>query len=122
MTPTGSRFGQLERPPGGVAGVGQAAGRLLRVGQQVEHAGGLGRPAGEDQGVRTTRQTRFVARSEAQGRGECDQRLFDAIEPEQDPAQARMGQRPVGRQRGSLGVGGHGGLMPTTHGRDMAVA
>ena len=89
MAPAGSRLGQLERPPGGVAGIGQPAADGLDLGQQVERPGGLGRPAGPGQGVGPAAEGRLVARRQAERAAVGLERLVEPAQPDEDAGPAR---------------------------------
>ena len=103
-----------------VAGVGQAALGLLGLGQQVEHAGGLGRSCRGDEDVGPAGQARLVAGRQSEGLPEGGHRLVEPAELEERAAHAGMWQRAVGSERCGFGIGGHGRLMATPHGRDVA--
>ena len=112
VAPPGAGLGQLERAPRRVAGVGQAAVRLLRVGQEVEHAGGLGRTTRPRRGPRPGRPgwSRPAARGGARSRRRPGASSIRS-ELEERPTHAGVGQRPVRRQGGRLGIGGDGRLV-----------
>ena len=120
VPPACARFGELQRSPGDIAGVGKTAGGLQRFSQQVEHPGRLGRATRGQQGIGASGQRRFVAGSQPQGTLKGHQRVVGAIQPEQDAAGAGVRYRPLGGERGRLRVGAQRAVEVPPNSRDVS--
>ena len=116
------RLGQLEGSAGSVAGLGQATGCIENLGEPIERCGRFGRSLETARYLGAPSQARLVARPELEGAIVCRERLRHLAHPNEDPADRRMRQCAVGRDRGGLDVGIDRLLEPAAQGRDVTAS
>ena len=99
-----ARLGQLERPAGRVARVGEPVRPVEDVREPVEQLRRLDPPPGRGQEVRLAAQRGLVPRRELQRPAVRLHRLGRPVHLHEDPADRRVRQRPVRRDLGRLAV------------------